>query len=393
MLTLSFVEFKKGSYVLVDGVDTNDRFFIVKTGKVACSNSMDPGRKSNKILKPGDFVGVIPCMSGHSQIENAIAMEDCTMISVARDQYPDLIKQNVPVAMKIIRTFSNRMREMNEQLTQLTLRDTSATSKEQIYNVALYYDNAGFRDIASYAYYRYLKEYPVGKNIPMAQKRFVSLKSASKAVYYEPSHEMVRNYPAGTMIMAETQSAQEMYVIQEGSVKITKVVNGNEVILSVLHRGDMFGEMALLENKGRSANAIAHESCRLMVINRENFDHMVGTQPQLIARLTTMLAERLWSMYRQLYNTCLKDYLHRAIDMLALQLEKERRFRGSFQTSITPQELLTMCAIPKRDQVQGLVKLEGEKSIKLIDGKIFVPDCQEIIRLSALFKKIESGEK
>ena len=52
-----------------------------------------------------------------------------------------------------------------------------------------------------------------------------------------------------------------------------------------------------------------------------------------------------------------------------------------------------MCAIPQRDQVQGLVKLEGEKSIKLIDGKIFVPDCQEIIRLSALFKKIESGEK
>ncbi len=393
MFTLSIVEFKKGSYVLVDGVDTNDRFFIVKTGKVACSNSLDPGRNSKKILKPGDFVGVIPCMSGHTQIENAIAMEDCTMISVARDQYPDLISSNVPVAMKIIRTFSNRMREMNEQFTQITLKDTSATSAEQIYNVAEYYDKAGCADIACYAYYRYLKECPNGRNIPMAQKRFVSLKSVSKAVYYEPSHEMNRNYPAGTMIMSENQSAQEMYVIQEGSVKITKVVNGNEVILSVLQRGDMFGEMALLENKGRSANAIAHEACRLLVINRENFDHMVGTQPQVIARLTTMLAERLWSMYRQLSNTCLKDPLHKAMDMLALQLEKEKRFRGSYQTSLTPQELLTMCAIPQNEQMQGLIKLETEKAIKLIDGKIFVPDCQEVIRLSALFKKIEAGEK
>ena len=48
-----------------------------------------------------------------------------------------------------------------------------------------------------------------------------------------------------------------MFIIQEGAVRITKVVDGREVILAVLKKGDMFGEMALLENKPRSASAIA----------------------------------------------------------------------------------------------------------------------------------------
>ncbi len=41
-------------------------------------------------------------MSGHSQIETAIALTDVTLISVSRDQFSDLIEKNTPVAMKII---------------------------------------------------------------------------------------------------------------------------------------------------------------------------------------------------------------------------------------------------------------------------------------------------
>ena len=47
-----------------------------------------------------------------------------------------------------------------------------------------------------------------------------------------------------------------------------------------------FGEMALLENKPRSASGIAHEDTTVMVVNRANFQRMVQTQPQLITRLT-----------------------------------------------------------------------------------------------------------
>ena len=198
--------------------------------------------------------------SGHSQIESAVALTDVVAISVRRDQYPDLISKNAPVAMKIIRTFANKMRLLNETLTILTLKNSVESTPKQIFSIASYYDKVGKTDLAIYSYYQYMKACPTGVNVLTAKNRFVTLKPKTHAVYFEPPKELIRNYPKDTMIFSEFQSGQDMFIIQEGQVKITKVVNGNEVILAVLKKGDFFGEMALLENKPRSE--IGRASCR-----------------------------------------------------------------------------------------------------------------------------------
>ncbi|MBR7064404.1 MAG: cyclic nucleotide-binding domain-containing protein, partial [Treponema sp.] len=346
MLQLSFVNFKKGSYLVVEGKAESDRFFIIQSGNVRCYRSHDLSGEGPRSLGPGDFIGVIPCMSGHSQIETIIAMTDVTCISVPRDQYPELIKKNTPVALKIIRTFANSVRSMNETLTKLTLNNVVADTPEHIYDVASFYDKSNFFDIAAYAYYQYIKACPRGNNAERAKERFIALKNRTNAVYFESTNELLRTYPKGTMVFSESQSGPDMFIIQDGQVKISKVVNGNEVTLAILKKGDMFGEMALLENKPRNASAIAHEQCRLMVVNRQNFDQMISTQPQLIARLTTMLADRLWSMYRQIDNAGLREPLHKLIDMLALQIEKTKIALApntQYQTNLTPLDLVNMC--------------------------------------------------
>ena len=121
MLQLSFVKFSKDSYILVEGRPATDRFYIIQTGKVVCTKSLSfqTGEETYS-LGPGDFIGVIPCMSGRPQIETVIALTDVVAISVRRDQYPELIEKNTPVAMKIIRTFANKMRNMNDVLTKIT---------------------------------------------------------------------------------------------------------------------------------------------------------------------------------------------------------------------------------------------------------------------------------
>ncbi|MGP1512400.1 MAG: Crp/Fnr family transcriptional regulator [Treponema sp.] len=389
MLQLSYVNFRKDSYLLIEGKEESNRFYIIQSGQVRCFRANDPYNISAKILGPGDFVGVIPCMAGRFQVESVLALTDVKCISVKKEQYPELIEKNIPVALKIIRTFANKMRTMNEQLTKLTLNNISLDTPEHICEVAAYYDNAGCSDIATYAYYRYLKECPKGRNIPFAQKRFVALKPSSKAVYFEPTGDLARNYPKDCMIFSESQSGSDMFIIQDGQVAISKVVNGNEVMLAVLKKGDMFGEMALLENKPRSASATAHEDCRLMVVNRQNFDQMVGTQPQLVARLTTTLSERMWSMYRQLDNACLHDYQHKMVDMLALQMEKNRRYTGQIQTDFALQDVANLCGIPAEKQSIAIVQLQSEKIIKVLGGKIFISDCQELLKLAAFYRKEE----
>lgn len=390
MLQLSFVNFRKDSFLIVEGKAETENFYIIQSGKVRTFREIEVSSQDQKVLGPGDFVGVISSMSGHSRTESAVALTDVVAISVRRDQYPELIQKNTSVAMKIIRTFANKMRMLNETLTLITLKNNIVSSYEQLFSIASYYERVGKPDLAIYGYYQYLKACPNGEHLNDAKKRFIALKPHSKAVYFETPPETIRTYPKNTMIFSECQSGNEMFIIQEGQVKISKVVDGKEVILAVLKKGDFFGEMALLENKPRSASAIAHENCRLMAVNRQNFDQMVSTQPQLIARLTTTLADRLWAMTRQMANTQIKEPLHKLLDMLALQLEKGKIncSKGTTYTlDLSMYDLANMCGIPQEEQPLALNQLMHDHRVKIDGNKIFVKDCYELVNSAAFFRK------
>lgn len=392
VLQLQFVNFRKGSYIVVEGRPQNDLFYIIQCGNVRIQKQTQIAGQQPEILGPGDFIGVISCMSNHSQIDTAIAISDVVCISVRRDQYPELIEKNTPVAMKIIRTFANRMRQLNDTYTKAALNNSSNDGTEQIFRVASYYDKMKQPSIAIFSYYQYIKANPRGINVSLAKVRFNSLKQFSKAVYFESNQDLLRVYPKDTMIMAENQNGADMFIIQDGKVKISKIVNGTEVTLAILKKGDMFGEMALLENKPRSASAIAEENCRLMTVNRSNFNQMVATQPQLIARLTTMLAERLFISQRQIVNSQIKNVQDRMLDMLALQVEKSKiqlslKGKTSFQTDLTVQDIATMCALTQSEQNLYISQFMCDPHIKIVQNKIFIPDCLELIKQSTFCRK------
>lgn len=396
MLQLQIVSFRKGSYLVVEGKENTDHFYIIQKGNVQCMKASGAGLAPT-MYGPGDFVGVVPCMSDHLQIETAIATTDVMAISVRKEQYPELISQNTPVALKIIKTFANRMRVMNEMLTKATLHSVVQDTHEQIFKVADFYEKNSLPDVAVFAYYQYLKTKPTGPNADLAKQKFVALKPKTHAVYFEPTAESSRQYPKDTMIFSEAQSGSDMFIIQRGEVSITKVVNGNEVTLAVLKKGDMFGEMALIENKPRSANALAHSDCTLMVINRSNFNQMVATQPQLVAKLTTTLADRLWSMYRQLDNATLTEPLAKMLDMLSLQLEKQRVKIGlsklSMQTEFTPKDLANMCGLASQYQAKAIYDFEQYDQIRIENGKIFIKDAQELMKAAAFYRKQNNIKK
>lgn len=395
MLQLGFVNFKPNTYMLVEGTSAIDKFFIIQKGQVSSQHATPVAGSVPTVLGPGDFVGVIPCMSGQAQTENVICLTEVTAIMVKKEQYPELIMRNTPVALKIVRAFTKEMRSLNASLTKLTLKKTPGEeTPEELFTVGQCYEKDGKIDVAVYAYYQYIKACKNGLHIEDAKKRFVMLKKhATKAVYFETNDDLVREYPADTMIFSEHQKGRDMYIIQEGSVKISKVVDNGEVTLALLKKGDMFGEMALLEDKPRSASAIAHSQCKLMVVNKENFDQMVSTQPQMIAKLTTMLADRLWSMYRQLANTALQSPKEKVIDMLALQMEKQKLNLGSgfpYVTDLSPEDLVHLCGISAHDKPEAVNAIFCDPLLKVDLGKIIIKDVPELIKTAAFYRKQNS---
>jgi len=398
-LQLAFINFTKDSYIIVEGKRNADRFFIIRSGKVKVSKEAQiVAEEQGDILGPGDFFGVVSTMSGHSHIENALAITDVTLISVQKDQFSQLIQGNAPVAMKIILQFSKRMRYLDEALTRLTLKNEAAIDgPSHIFNVAEYYAKHSQMNQAFYAYQKYLKYCPKGEN---AQNAIERIKKIAPYIKTPPKvfslGETVRSYIKNSVIFCEGEPGDELFIIQKGSVKIIKITENSEILLAVLKSGDIFGEMALLESKPRAAGAVAYEDCQLMAVNKSNFQQMIKTQPQLIARLTTLLAERIWLIYKQLANTKINDPLGKMYDMLQIQLDKKRidvsKYTNySFDFGIN--ELINMVGFSQSDGSKIAKKLLENHAFQIMNDKIFVKDINEISRQSAYYKKMQQLEK
>jgi len=98
----------------------------------------------------------------------------------------------------------------------------------------------------------------------------------------------------GTRIFQYGDLGDKLFIILEGKVRISREVAGmGEEALAVLAQGEVFGEMALLDESTRSADARAHERCRLLVIAKDSFDDLLFLHKDLAY-------EVLWSCVRTL---------------------------------------------------------------------------------------------
>jgi len=397
-LQLTFVNFIKDSYIIVEGKRNADRFFIIRSGKVKLSKEVEVVAEEHDILNPGDFFGVVSTMSGHSHIETAQALTDVTLISVQKDQFSQLIQSNAPVAMKIIMQFSRRMRFLDESLTRLTLKNVAAEeAPSHLFSVGEYYAKQNQFNQAIYAYLKYVKFCPKGANVKAATERMKKIAPYVKKPPREfKPDETSRTYYKDEIIFCEGEPGEELFIIQKGSVKIIKITEDSEILLAVLKSGDIFGEMALLESKPRAAGAVAFEECHLMAVNRANFQQMIQTQPQLIARLTTLLSERIWLIYKQLANTQINDPLGRMFDLMQTHIEKKKvNFNtiSAFSFDFGIKELITMVGLSPHDGTVYSKKLMATPGLQIINDKLYIKDISEILRQNAYFRKMQQLEK
>ena len=102
-------------------------------------------------------------------------------------------------------------------------------------------------------------------------------------------------YRAGERVFSEFDEADECYVIDEGSVRITttNAVDGRELVFAHLGPGEIFGEMALIDEKTRSASATADSDCELIVLRRDDFMAGLREHPERLEIVLGFISDRL----------------------------------------------------------------------------------------------------
>jgi len=101
------------------------------------------------------------------------------------------------------------------------------------------------------------------------------------------------------VIFHEKQPGAGMYIIKTGFVRLTKTINEKKVRIAELKENECFGEMSLLEDYPRSAEAIAVERTEVLGIFRPDLFDLIESNPRLGSKILLGLSQRLASRLRE----------------------------------------------------------------------------------------------
>ena len=97
----------------------------------------------------------------------------------------------------------------------------------------------------------------------------------------------------GQVVFRENEDGEQMYIIQEGQVQISRMIAGRETPVAVLEKGDFFGEMAIVNRIKRTASAKALTRSVLLGFDRVGLEQMVEKNPKIALNIIDKLCRRL----------------------------------------------------------------------------------------------------
>ncbi len=131
----------------------------------------------------------------------------------------------------------------------------------------------------------------------------------------------IRTRPAGTIIVAQDEPGDAMFLLVSGRVKVALFgESGRELTLSELKPGDFFGEMSLIDLRPRSANVVAIDDATVLALTREAFVQHLKSHPQTALNILSELTRRLRRADETIANLALHDVesrLTRTLERLA----------------------------------------------------------------------------
>ena len=132
-----------------------------------------------------------------------------------------------------------------------------------------------------------------------------------------------RTFQKDDVIFCEFEPGDNFYLIQSGRVEILKIMGDLQKTIDILHPGEVFGEMAILEEAPRSATATALDKCVCLEFNRENFEVLMQGNPQIAMKLLKLFTKRIYDQRRRFMILTLDDHEARVADVFLMLAETQ----------------------------------------------------------------------
>ncbi len=190
----------------------------------------------------------------------------------------------------------------------------------------------------------------------------------------------IKTFKAGEIFFFEGTNGKEMYIIQSGSVSISKKVQNIQKEIAVLKVGEFFGEMSILLNEPRSATAKAIEDTNVILINSDTFNQMLKENGGIAVKMVQALAERIRNIDDRL-QTMMEERIFIALIALIedATLRGQKAPDGHIVLTDTIEDLARQSGLPiiKVDEVLKILAKSGfirfdQNRIVLMNYKSFM---------------------
>ena len=190
----------------------------------------------------------------------------------------------------------------------------------------------------------------------------------------------------GEALFRKGDDGNEMYIIEEGAIKIVLPSSvGEEIILTVLREQSFFGTMSMFDGKSRSADAVALNQCRLLVLQRDAFIHILQQDGHALRTILCDLSSMIRKTDDLLEGLCFFNISTRLAKRL---LELAQQAAGgadrpvSIDLTFTQKELGEMVGATRESVNRELKKLREEGIIELNRGTITISNWDALEELS-----------
>jgi TolA-binding protein len=165
------LQYRTGSLIYFQG-DEADKVYLLHSGKVhLVYQDIETGEDVHDMVQPGEFFGVKSALGRYPREENAVTMQETTIMAFSISEFEALAMSNTRIIMKMLKVFSNQMRRIHKQVSNL-MEKNEQDPEAGLFSVGEYYlKNKRFFQ-AKQVFSRYLTYYPTGKKAEQAAKYF-----------------------------------------------------------------------------------------------------------------------------------------------------------------------------------------------------------------------------
>ena len=190
-------------------------------------------------------------------------------------------------------------------------------------------------------------------------------------------------FQKGDIIFCEFEPGDDFYLIQSGRIHLLKIIGGIEKTLDILNPGEMFGEMAILEEAPRSATAIALDSVKALVFNKQNFAVLMQGNPQIALTLLRVFTKRIFDAKRRFMILTLDDIEARVADVFLMLTESqgnELLTGDRIEFASTVDDIGQWAGISPEKTREVLNHFVSQRRVELYPNKIVVKNINEFTR-------------